>query len=75
MRTVALALLAFLPATVYPAFAQNTTLPTRIVNVAGGDMRVRTDGLEQRQPGKPVVIDDGEGARRGQRLTRLTLTF
>ena len=56
MRTVALALVAFLSATVFPAFAQNTTLPTRIVNVAGGDMRVWTEGLAQRQPGKPVVI-------------------
>lgn len=56
MRTVALALLAFLSANVCPAFAQNTTLLTRIVNVAGGDMRVWTEGLEQRQPGKPVVI-------------------
>jgi pimeloyl-ACP methyl ester carboxylesterase len=29
---------------------------TRIVNVAGGDMRVWTDGLDRRQPGAPVVV-------------------
>jgi hypothetical protein len=54
MRTVTFALLACLSASVCSAFAHNTTLPTRIVNVAGGDMRVWTEGLEQRQPPRSV---------------------
>ena len=31
-------------------------MPTRIVNVGGGNMRVWTEGLERRQVGKPVVV-------------------
>ena len=38
------------------AVGQNTQVQTRIVNIDGGDMRVLTHGLEQRQPGKPVVV-------------------
>lgn len=38
------------------AAAQSSASPTRIVNVAGGEMRVWTVGLEKRQAGKPVVV-------------------
>jgi pimeloyl-ACP methyl ester carboxylesterase len=50
----ACAILVTLPFT--SAAAQNRASPTRIVNVAGGDMRIQTAGLEQRQAGKPVIV-------------------
>ena len=56
MRTAAIAWLALLPAVGVPMLAQNAAVPTRIVNVAGGDMRVWTDGLDRRIPGAPVVV-------------------
>ena len=56
MRTVTLAILALLPATGASVLAQNAAIPTRIISVAGGDMRVWTEGLDQRQPGTPVVV-------------------
>ena len=56
MRTVTLAILALLPATGASVLAQNAALPTRIISVAGGDIRVWTEGLDQRQPGTPVVV-------------------
>jgi pimeloyl-ACP methyl ester carboxylesterase len=62
MRRVVFAWLALIPGLGAHALAQNTELPTRIVNVAGGDMRVWTDGLQQRQPGTPVVVlESGAG--------------
>lgn len=55
MRTLALAWLALLAVTSAPALAQNAPA-TRMVNVAGGDMRVWTEGLDRRQSGTPVVV-------------------
>jgi hypothetical protein len=52
MRTITSCAVLF--ALISPAFAQTTTLPTCIVNVAGGDMRVCTEGLDQ--PGIPVAV-------------------
>ena len=46
-----------------PAFAQETTVPTRTIKVGETSMRVWTEGLEHRQPGKPVVVlEAGAGA-------------
>jgi pimeloyl-ACP methyl ester carboxylesterase len=56
MRIAPLALFGLLPVTGASVLAQSAALPTRIVTVAGGDMRVWTEGLDQRQPGRPVVI-------------------
>ena len=48
---------------VTPAFAQEPTLPTRTIKVGETSMRVWTEGLEHRQPGKPVVVlEAGAGA-------------
>ena len=55
MRTLVFAWLALLPVTGAPALAQNAS-STRMVNVAGVDIRVWTEGLDRRQPGTPVVV-------------------
>ncbi len=62
MRTTVFACLALLPAAVAITLAQPATPDTRIVKVGSGHMRVWAEGLDRRQPGRPlVVLEAGAG--------------